>query len=108
MLKNKDLKSLKKRNDLYIAWSRKEALKSSLLRMTEHAEKASYAWMALPVALLLTACASPSMQPCLTPTPIQMPALTQPLPSVSYSLTAAQRIQSWQARATGTSLTSKP
>lgn len=97
-----------KQNAKYLAWSRREALKSSLLRMQRDCVKASYAWMLLPLSLLLPGCAAPSMPPCKQPAPISLPALTQPLPKQSYSLSAASDIQSWQQQLTGTSQTSKP
>lgn len=96
------------KNASYMRWSRSEALKSSLRRMTQDSVKASFALMLMPLSLLLTACAAPSTVPCGQPalTPQFVP--TQPLPPQSYSLSAAQLIHRWQRLATGMSPTSEP
>ncbi len=66
----------------------------------------------LPVlALSLTACASRplappgALPPVLLPPP---PSLTTPLPPVSYSLTASERIRSWHDRLMATPLMRAP
>jgi len=47
---------------------------------------------------LLQGCASKSTLPSEPPPPVLMPALSQPMPPVSYLLSAQRDIQSWQAR----------
>jgi len=97
-----------KLNESYMRWSRSEALKSSQRRMQRDCASASYAWMLLPLSLLLTACAAPLPVTCRQPEMIPMPALTEPLPPVSYSLSAVRAIQRWQAAVIDMSVTSKP
>lgn len=65
----------------------------------------------LPVlALSLTACASklPTLPAALLPVPPPPPSLSTPLPPVSYSQTAAERIKSWRDRLTATQLMRGP
>lgn len=100
--------SRESKNAKYLAWSRQEAFKCSLRRTMHASAKASFALMLLPLSLLLTACAAPSTVPCSPPAPTPPFVLTQPLPPQSYSLTASERIKSWQKSATGTSATSEP
>ncbi len=60
------------------------------------------------LAMLATGCASPPPPPSEPLEKTQPPALTQPLPSVSYSKQAQALIESWQKRVIGMSATSKP
>ena len=65
----------------------------------------------LPVALLLTGCASRSGSTAYAQQPLTyppVPQLSQPIPSQSYSSTAQADMLTWQQRVTGTSTTSKP
>ncbi|EJE53148.1 hypothetical protein PMI14_02222 [Acidovorax sp. CF316] len=64
----------------------------------------------LPVlALSLTACASkPPPLPAALPALPPQPSLSTPLPPVSYSQTAAERIKSWRDRLTATQLMRGP
>lgn len=62
------------------------------------------------LALCLTACASkpptpPAALPMALPPP---PSLSTPLPSVSYSLTAAEAIRQWRQRQMATRLMREP
>ena len=59
----------------------------------------------LPV-LSLTGCATPSPQPvAVCPANPPPPALSEPMPAVSYSLSAQQRIQTWRQSLAGTPAT---
>lgn len=62
------------------------------------------------LALCLTACASkPPMPPAALPMALPPPpSLSTPLPSVSYSQTAAERIRSWRDRLMATPLMQEP
>ncbi len=77
--------------------------------MTHCTTKPLYALMLAALALSLSACASKptvlhvaSRRPQLPP----VPSLSTPLPAVSYLLTAADAIKSWQSRLTATQLMS--
>lgn len=64
---------------------------------------------AMLLALSLTGCASnPSTPPAALPTLPPPPSVSTPLPSVSYSLTAAEATRNWRARLMGTRLMSEP
>ena len=55
------------------------------------------------LAASLTACATTSQPPvAVCPANPPPPALSEPMPAVSYSLSAQQRIQSWRQSLTGT------
>ena len=60
----------------------------------------------LPGALL-SGCHHLPTQPCDLPAPVSMPALSQPLPPVNYSISARDSIKSWAKTLTDTSTTSK-
>lgn len=62
----------------------------------------------LVVASLLSACQTPPQRPSAEPKPVTLPALTQPLPKISYSVSAGNDIEAWRKLLTGTSTTSKP
>ncbi len=62
----------------------------------------------LMVASLLSACHVLPKKPSAEPKPVTLPALTQPLPKVSYSISAGNDIEAWRKLLTGTSTTSKP
>lgn len=51
-------------------------------------------------------CTKPVQQPCAPLPPVLMPALSEPLPSVDYSITAAKTIKTWANALTATSATS--
>ena len=72
-------------------------------------EKPSCALMLLPLVVLLTACGatlpkSAASCPALPPAP----AVSEPIPSQTYSASAQRDIQIWRERLTGTPLMSKP
>ena len=69
----------------------------------------SCAPMLTALALSLTACASnPPMPPVESPRLPPPPSLSTPLPSVSYSLTAAGDIKAWRLQLMGTRVMSGP
>lgn len=68
----------------------------------------TYVVLLMVVVLLLSACTTQPQQPCERPTPVTRPALSEPLPSVDYSLTAQKNIETWEKRLRATSPTSKP
>jgi ABC-type phosphate transport system substrate-binding protein len=60
----------------------------------------------LALVLLLSACTTQPQQPCeMQPLPMR-PALSEPLPSVSYSSKVQSDTEAWAKRVTGTSQTS--
>ena len=62
--------------------------------------------MPMLLALSLIGCATPSPQPVVVcPANPPPPALSEPMPAVSYSLSAQQRIQSWRQSLTATPAT---
>lgn len=62
--------------------------------------------MPMLLALSLIGCATPSPQPVVVcPANPPPPALSEPMPAVSYSLSAQQRIQTWRQSLTGTPAT---
>lgn len=59
--------------------------------------------MLAALALSLTACATkPPTQPVASPQLPPPPSLSTPLPSLSYSLSAAEVIKAWRKRLTAT------
>lgn len=81
---------------------------SSRRRTQRQLVLASCAWMLLGLALLLTGCGHQSQLLCPEPTTTLQPALTQPIPLESYSISVGQRIKSWGLSLTGTPPMSKP
>lgn len=83
--------------------------KRSLLRKVKrHAALLICAGMLLAVVLLLSGCHHQPIKPCETPQLPTQPALSEPLPSVSYSISVGQRIKNWGLSLTGTPQTLKP
>lgn len=64
--------------------------------------------MHVTLVLMLTACAQQPLTQWLPLPPPPMPALSEPLPSVSYSQSVATDISTWAKRLTDMSTTSKP
>ena len=64
-------------------------------------------WLLLLLVTLLSGCAKNSMLLPEPQTPVLMPALSQPLPQVDYSISAQRDIQSWQTKLKGMFQTSE-
>lgn len=62
----------------------------------------------IALAALLSGCHTAPTVPCSPPEPPTMPALSQPLPSETYSISAEKNIRLWQMMLDGTLVTSKP
>lgn len=78
----------------------------SLLRKTKlKLALAFFAWTLLGAALLLSGCHTLPNQPCETQPLPTMPALSEPIPLVSYSLQWQRLAQEWQKRLTFTQTT---
>lgn len=81
---------------------------SSMLKIKLRLVLAGFAWMLLAAVLLLTGCGHLPTPPC-EPQPLpKMPALSEPLPSVSYSKQVQTNIESWEKRLIATPMTSRP
>lgn len=63
--------------------------------------------MLMLLGALLSGCHHQPTQPCDLPAPVLMPALSQPLPPVNYSINVRDNIKTWEQRLTDTSTTSK-
>jgi hypothetical protein len=61
----------------------------------------------IAVELLLSACQTQPTVQCEVQKPVTMPALSQPLPSESYSISAATAIEAWRKLLIDTPATSK-
>lgn len=76
--------------------------RSSKRRMQPQSGRRSYALMLPLLGLLLTGCAHQLPAPCPEPTTTLQPALTQPLPSVSYLEQWKLQAEAWRRRLTFT------
>ena len=107
-MKNRQSKQQQRRNENYMLWSKSEVMALSLRKMwLEHARLLYAVTLTVPV-MLLTACAHNQTPPCKAPEPPMMPALSQPMPKQSYSLSAQQSFKRWQGMLTDTPATPKP
>lgn len=71
--------------------------------MTARNWKINWRLLVLPLLLLMTACAGqPATSSGDLPKPPSKPAARQPAPPQPYSVSAAQRIETWQQRLTDT------
>jgi len=83
--------------------------KRSLLRKVKrHAALLCCAGMLLALGLLLTGCAPQQIRPCETQPPVSMPALSEQMPSESYSSQWKKLAEEWRKKLTFTHQTSKP
>ena len=73
--------------------------------MQPQSGRRSYALMLPLLGLLLTGCAHQLPAPCPEPTTTLQPALTQPLPSVSYLEQWKLQAEAWRRRLTFTQTT---
>lgn len=67
-----------------------------------------YAVLLTAVVLLLSGCQTQPIKPCEMPARVTKPALSEPLPSVNYSLQVQKNTETWEKRLRATSPTSKP
>ena len=73
--------------------------KRSLLRKVKrHAGLLLCAGMLLVLGLLLTGCAPQPIRPCETQPPVSMPALSEPIPSESYSSQWKRLAEEWRKK----------
>lgn len=86
-----------------------DARKSSLQRRAQRlAARLFFGAMLMALVLHLSACHSLPNRPCEMPQLPMQPALSQPLPSVTYSKQVQSNTEAWAKRVTGTSTTSAP
>lgn len=107
MKKNTSRCTLSK-NATYMLWSKSAVLALSLLRMWPEPVRRGCALTLLAVGTLLAGCSQPPRLPSLQPSPTTRPVLTEPVPSVSYSISAQRSIEAWRKKLTGIPPTSKP
>ena len=103
-MQTKNRQSSKQRltNANYTAWSKLAVTQHSLLKLWQENQRLVCALTVLPLSLLMSACATRAPVPC-EPLPVALrPALQYPLPTVSYSLTAAERMESWRLKLAST------
>ena len=92
-------------NRNYTAWSKSAVAALSLRKMRRaHARLLCAVMLTVPV-MLLTGCAHNPTPPCKAPEAVTMPALSQPMPKQSYSLSAQQSFKRWQGMLTDTPAT---
>ena len=65
-------------------------------------------WMLMGLVLLLTGCAWPPPKPCEQPPLPTQPALSEPIPSESYSSQWKKLAEEWRKKLTFTQTTSEP
>ena len=75
---------------------------SSKLRAQRRFVSAIFAMTLLALVLLLSACTTQPQQPCETPQFPTQPALSEPLPSVTYSEQWRLLAEAWRKKLTGT------
>jgi len=105
-VKNRQSNKQQQTNANYTAWSKLAVAQHWALKSWHANRRLACALTLLPASLLMSGCAGPRIKPCVQPELISKPALQYPLPPVSYSLTAAERIESWRLRLTSISSTS--
>ena len=81
---------------------------SSLRKAKRHCVSAVLGLMLLAVVMLLGGCHTLPSRPCEMPPLPTPPALSEPLPSQTYSSRVRSDTEAWEKRVTGTSTTSKP
>ena len=85
-----------------------ETIKPSSMRPArEWPEALQSGAILIALVLLFTACATTPKPLCEMPPPSPLPALTEPLPSESYSTSWRKLVESLRGRLTATSATSK-
>ncbi len=104
-VKNRQSKQQQLRNANYMLWSKSAVMALSLRKMWHAHARLLYAGMLTVPVMLLTGCAHNQKQPCKAPEVVTMPALSQPMPKQSYSLSAQQSFKRWQGMLTDTPAT---
>lgn len=93
-------------------WQQRKQRNASKRLQTPKTQPPSVRWlcaaMLLAAAPLLSGCPGPLIRPCETLPLPKPPALTEQLPSVSYSKQAQTNIEAWQKQLTDTPAMSKP
>lgn len=107
-MKKTESHSQRRKNASYMLWSKLAVMQSSLLKTWPAPVRRSCALTLLALGALLTGCAQLPTVPCRLPEPVTMPVLSQPLPPVSYSISAGQSIKRWEKSLTDMFPTSKP
>ena len=107
-MKKIELKALRLQTEKSTCWTKSASLPSSQHKTLPVIVRLLCAALLLLLCLNLAACAHSPAPPFMLPKAPMLPALSEPLPSVPYSTSAAQRIKSWGQQLIGTSPTSKP
>lgn len=107
-MKKTESNSQRRKNASYMLWSKLAVMQSSLLQTWPAPVRRSCGLMLLSLGSLLTGCAQLPTAPSRLPGPVTMPVLSQPLPPVSYSISAQESIRSWQKKLTDMYQTSEP
>ena len=92
-------------NRSYTVLSKLAVVQHSLCKSWQENQKLGYALMLLPLSLSLGGCATQAPKPCEPLPVVSRPALQYPLPTISYSLTAQERIETWRLKLMSTSST---
>ena len=95
-------------NARHMFWSKSAVHLSSSLRIMGVPVKLASALTLLTFGALLTGCSATQPLLCKPAEPVLMPALSQPLPLVSYTSQAKQRIEISRKKLTDMSATFKP
>lgn len=104
-MKNRQSKQRRLNNESYMLWSKSAVLALSLRKMWHAHARLLYAVTLTVPVMLLTGCAHNPTPPCKAPEVVTMPALSQPMPKQSYSLSAQQSFKRWQGMLTDTPAT---
>ena len=105
-MKNRQSLKQQQTNANYTAWSKLAVAQHWMLKSLRENQKLGYALMLLPASLVLSGCATQAPKPCEPLPVVSRPALQYPLPTISYSLTAQERIETWRLKLMSTSSTS--
>ena len=103
-MKNRQSLKQQQTNANYTVLSKLAVAQHWMLKSWQENRRLACALMLLPASLLLTGCKTLPPAPCVQPAPVSRPALQYPLPTVSYSLTAQQDIETWLQKQINTSL----
>lgn len=107
-MKKTESNSQRRKNASYMLWSKLAVMQSSLLKTWPEPVRRSCGLTLLALGSLLTGCAQLPTVPCRLPEPVTMLVLSQPMPSVSYSISVRESFNRWERLLTGTPPTSAP